>query len=271
MVYACDPQSYKPYVKELRTLSGKNLLRDAPHDHLHHHALMYGITVNGVNFWEETAGSGVQRVLRTSAPKTTETITGLPRVSLQQEIMWLAAQHAFLPASNAPALLLETRELRVVANETSGEVALEWNSVFRVPASGTNVVLTGATYHGLGMRFAEDLDSAAEHFFPEGEPDLSGTKQDVSAHSWMGIRFKTAAPTTLALIGLPDNGAPQTTFFSMARPFAYLSATQGLNAAPKTFKPGEKFEVRYLIVGWSAMKEAPAVHNRARVWWQAGL
>ena len=37
-------------------VTGENLLRDAPHDHLHHHALMYGIRVNGVNFWEETPG-----------------------------------------------------------------------------------------------------------------------------------------------------------------------------------------------------------------------
>ena len=68
LVYAFDPQKYKPYVKELRTIRGDNVLRDAPFDHLHHHALMYGIRVNGINFWEETAGNGVEKVVETTEP-----------------------------------------------------------------------------------------------------------------------------------------------------------------------------------------------------------
>ena len=34
---------FKPYVQEFFTPSGVNVLRDAPHDHLHHHALMFAI------------------------------------------------------------------------------------------------------------------------------------------------------------------------------------------------------------------------------------
>ncbi len=53
LVYAFNPQKFKPYVKELRTIQGDNILRDAPFDHLHHHALMYAIRVNGINFWKK--------------------------------------------------------------------------------------------------------------------------------------------------------------------------------------------------------------------------
>ena len=52
---------YKPYVQQLYTPNGINVLRDAPHDHLHHHALMYAISVDGVNFWEEQNAPGRQR------------------------------------------------------------------------------------------------------------------------------------------------------------------------------------------------------------------
>ncbi|MDR1382647.1 MAG: PmoA family protein, partial [Planctomycetaceae bacterium] len=44
---------FKPYIDILRTPSGRNILRDAPYDHLHHHGLMFAIAVNGCNFWEE--------------------------------------------------------------------------------------------------------------------------------------------------------------------------------------------------------------------------
>ena len=69
MVYEFDPQKFKPYVKALNTLRGYGVLRDSPSDHLHHHALMYGIKVNGVNFWEETTGCGVQKVVESSPPR----------------------------------------------------------------------------------------------------------------------------------------------------------------------------------------------------------
>ncbi|HEY9174805.1 MAG TPA: DUF6807 family protein, partial [Verrucomicrobiae bacterium] len=61
LVYAFGRERFKPCVRELYTLKGDNLLRDAPHDHLHHHALMYAIRVNGLNFWEEISGSGVEK------------------------------------------------------------------------------------------------------------------------------------------------------------------------------------------------------------------
>ena len=51
---------FKPYVRELHTPSGVQVLRDSPHDHKHHHALMYAIGVDGVSYWEETERSGRQ-------------------------------------------------------------------------------------------------------------------------------------------------------------------------------------------------------------------
>ena len=48
LVYAFDPLKFKPYVKELASLGGTNILRDAPSDHLHHHGLMYAVAVKGV-------------------------------------------------------------------------------------------------------------------------------------------------------------------------------------------------------------------------------
>ena len=69
LAYSFHPETAKPYVRELHALNGLNVLRDAPADHLHHHGLMYAIRINGVNFWEETSGHGVQRVAKSSPPE----------------------------------------------------------------------------------------------------------------------------------------------------------------------------------------------------------
>ena len=55
---------FKPYVKELFTMGGLNVLLDAPHDHLHHHGLMFAVAVDGVNFWEESPRAGRQKHVR---------------------------------------------------------------------------------------------------------------------------------------------------------------------------------------------------------------
>ena len=47
LVYAFATNQFKPYVRELYTLRGENVTRDAPPDHLHHHGLMYAVYVNG--------------------------------------------------------------------------------------------------------------------------------------------------------------------------------------------------------------------------------
>ena len=58
LVYAFATNQFKPYVRELYTLRGENVTRDAPPDHLHHHGLMYAVYVNGINFWEERGAPG---------------------------------------------------------------------------------------------------------------------------------------------------------------------------------------------------------------------
>ncbi len=60
-MYAFATNQFKPYVRELYTLRGENVLRDAPPDHLHHHGLMYAVWVNGINFWEERGAPGFEQ------------------------------------------------------------------------------------------------------------------------------------------------------------------------------------------------------------------
>jgi hypothetical protein len=265
LVYEFNPQKYKPFVQALNTLAGYGVLRDSPSDHLHHHALMYGIRVNGVNFWEETAGCGVQKVVESHSPEILKSAAGLPQARLTQVLYWLAPGDAFLPNTNAPALLIERRTLTLTVDPGKRETALLWNSEFEV-GPGTNVVtLTGANYHGLGMRFLKELDVLAVHLAPEGNPDLANSRQDVSVHRWEAVAFNNPGkPATIALYGAPGNARGDAHYFAMKTPFAYLSATQGLDQEPLVYHRGEHFQLNYLVTLYPEVKTAEALTERGR-------
>lgn len=267
MSYAFGSGQPKPYVREFAPLGGENILRDSPSDHRHHHALMYGIKVNGVNFWEETPGHGVQKVIDTSRPETSISPRGLPQTVIRQRLHWVALTNASLPDTADVAFLIEQRTLTLTVDETNREVALRWESTFEVGKKTATVQLEGANYHGLGMRFQKPLDSLAKHFFSGGAPDLNDSHQDVSRHAWEAVSFDVPNhPASIALFGLPSNPAGEASFFSMLTPFAYLSATQGLDAKPLAYRSGETFQLRYLVTIYPELKSAEALQKRAEQW-----
>lgn len=267
MVYSCAADKFKPYVKELYTLQGQNVLRDAPFDHLHHHALMYGIRVNGLNFWEETAGCGVQKVIRTAAVGAEGGAGGAAQPGVVQTIHWVAPEDAFLPDTTRAALLVEQRTVRVAVDEAQQEVALQWRSEFEVGVRTNQVTLTGANYHGLGMRFPQEFDPLAVHVNAGGKPDLSNNRQDVTAHRWGAVAFdKPGQPATVVLVGDPGNARGQATFFTMRTPFAYLSATQALDKEPLVYKTGERFSLKYLVIVSGKVLPPDAIERRVEAW-----
>ncbi len=268
--YSFAPKKFKPYVMELAPLGGENILRDAPFDHLHHHALMYGIRVNGINFWEEVSGNGVQKVIRFSTPILTETgAGGRPEARFEQVLHWVAPQDAFLPDTAPVALLVERRTLVLTLDPAQNEVALEWKSKFEVGGKTNTVILSGANYHGLGMRFRQDLDRLASHSLAGARPDLANNRQDVSPAPWAAVSFDAPGhPATIALAGHPANLRSEAPFFSMLTPFAYLSATQGLDKEPLVYHQGDRFELNYLVLLYPEAKPSDTLRRRVEAWRQ---
>jgi hypothetical protein len=216
MVYEFDPQKFKPYVKALNIIGGYGVLRDSPSDHLHHHALMYGITVNGINFWEETPGCGVEKIIESPRPVIEQTADGQSQAKVTQLLYWVVPQDAFLPNNHTLPLLIERRTLVLTVDPERHETALHWQSSFEVGTKTNVVTLSGENYHGLGMRFLEELDPVAAHLTPEGKLDLSSSRQDVSPHPWEAVLFNTPAkPATIALFGAATNARADDHYFAM--------------------------------------------------------
>lgn len=259
--YVFNPRQYKPYVAAFSAPGGRNILRDAPADHLHHHGLMYAIQVNGLNFWEEASGSGVERVVETSAAVNGNAAT------LRQVIHWVAPQDAFLADTAPTALLIERRTLVLTVEATTRESALEWQAEFEVGRKTNEVTLTGTIYHGLGMRYLQSLDAHAQHSYAGRKPDLAQNRQEVAPAKWAAVSFSAPdQPATLALIPHPTNARGDGTFFSMLTPFAYLSATQRLDQEPLVYRTGDKFTLRYLVLLYPEAKTTEALEARARRW-----
>ena len=151
-------------------------------------------------------------------------------------------------------------------NPFTQEVALHWRGEFEVGPKTNQVTLTGANYHGLGLRFLKEFDPLAKHLNSGGAPDLNG-RQDVSRHQWGSVSFdQPGQPATLVLFGHPSNARSPSWFFTMNSPFAYLSATQNLDQESLVYRQGEKFQLNYLVAVYPELKPAAAIQARAQTW-----
>jgi hypothetical protein len=57
-------------------------------------------------------------------------------------------------------------------------------------------------------------------------------------------------PVTVAMLGHPDNPRHPTTWFTMAKPFAYLSGTLNLHQEPLVIDDAKSLVLRYAVVAW---------------------
>ena len=248
LTYPFDTNQFKPYVRELITLDGVDLLRDAPADHLHHHGLMYGIKVNDINFWEEAPTAGRQIPQTELIREIRKDADGRPLARFSQALRWVGTNHVDAPDTTAPALLVEQRTIAVTVDSATERIQLEWRSEFAVGEGVPQVTLTGASYHGLGIRFRADFDGVAERCNSENLPYPDDGLQGTLPTRWMAVSQVVAGrPYTLTLFNHPSNpGKPR--FFSMQKPFTYLSATQGLDETPLVYRSGDRWSIKYLLL-----------------------
>jgi hypothetical protein len=260
LVYAFATNQFKPYVRELYTLHGENVLRDAPPDHLHHHGLMYAVCVNGVNFWEEKAGAGLQRLLDPPLGAATMDAQGMPVAYFTQLIRWVAP-------TNPTPLLHEKRTITVTINATNDELALRWEAEFKVGAQAGTVSIHGPNYDGLGLRLPESFNHVATFHNSAGLPYPGKNTQNVNRAAWTSVSgVMDGRDLMLAMFGRKENAGGDAAFFTMLDPFAYLSATQGLDKKPLEYAAGEHFSLSYLLTVYSENKSPEFIQRRCQLW-----
>jgi len=251
---------FKPYVQQLFTPSGINILRDAPADHLHHHALMFAVAVGGVNFWEEQQSPGRQ-VHR----HFTETRIGkhvdVPIACFTEQLNWLNP-------SSQELLLKESRIIEVCPLNDPKATLLNWQSTLAVPSGKESVTLTGSHYFGLGMRFLESMDAGGKFLNAAGKDGevVRGDERLVRARWCVYTAEANGKPVMVATFGHPDNLRHPTLWFTMTKPFAYLSATMNLHRESLTVTSDKPLVLRYAVVLWDNRVENEQIENVYN-WW----
>jgi len=260
LVYAFATNQFKPYVRELYTLRGENVLRDAVPDHLHHHGLMYAVCVNGINFWEERNAPGIQKhveMLRVD----TSSANGVPVACFTELIHWLA------PTNLTAPLLIERRTLALAVDEPSQEVSLRWDAQFQVGTNAGKVTIHGPNYDGLGLRLPEPFNHVAVFQNSAGTPYTSKNSQNVITARWTSVSgVMNGRDVMLVLYGRPDNARGDSAFFTMTDAFAYLTAAQGIDKQPLEYAAGDRFSLSYLLAVYPEKKTPEFINRRGARW-----
>jgi hypothetical protein len=251
---------FKPYVQELYTPNGTNILRDAPHDHLHHHALMYAIAVDGVNFWEEQNAPGRQQHCCFSDVKIGER-GDLLYAGFTERLDWIKP-------SNKELMLKESRTIETCKLENVEATFMKWQSRFSVPEGKESVTLSGSHYFGLGMRFLTSMDTGG-HFRNAAMQIGEVVRGDerITLAKWCAFTAEAdGKPVTVTMFGHPDNVRDPTHWFTMGKPFAYLSATLNLYREPLKIIKDKPLILRYAIALWDGKVEDSRIEQAYNLW-----
>jgi hypothetical protein len=251
--YRCVKVPMKPYVDRLFSPRGVQVLRDSPHDHKHHHGLMFGVTVDGVDFWGEV-GQGFGKEIA-------NVYDGTERGGFGEQLEWIG------PTSKNP-LLVELRLIHVLKAPDLGATLIEWRSNLRTPPGKKTAVLTGAHYVGLGMRFVQSMDTGGRFFNADGKPgEIVRGDERLTPVKWCAYTAKAdGKPVTVAIFDHPKNLRYPAKMFTMSTPFAYLSATRNEWKEPITIKAGKPLDLRYGVAVWDGTVDKKAVEKLYQHW-----
>jgi hypothetical protein len=254
--YRYGDVKFKPYVDELRTPSGVQILRDAPHDHLHHHGLMFAVAVDGVNYWEEKTASGKQNHRTMGGIRIVQDEMG-DLADFKHGLDWHGTGHVGIQ-------MYESRVIRTWPAKKSGATVVMWRFAPELPVGKSSVSLGGANYYGLGARFLQSMDSTAKFFNAEGKTGVDGTHGVTS--NWCAMTaMADGKPVTYAMFDHKDNPLP-ITWFTMTEPFAYMSATAALDKKPIEMKADQPLVLAYFVAVWDGHKTAEEIARFHGAW-----
>lgn len=233
--YFFTGKGFKPYVETLCTPGGINVLLDSPADHKHHHGLMYATKLDGITFWDEAGKVGTQK--QDHADK----LTG-KNPSFTGKVEWVFKEW------DVP-YLHEQRTIKL--NSGSHERVLTWESVFTADKSRESVEFSGDHFYGLGMRFIPSMNDGGSFSTPtKDERPAFGGDQKFRLGHWCAYTAKAEGKdVTVAMFDSPNN-IRKVTWFTMTKPFAYISATIEIYKKPLVLEKGKELKLCYGAALW---------------------
>ena len=253
--YAVVP--YKPYVEQIPSPGGIQVLRDSPFDHKHHHSLMFAVAVDKVNFWEETPAAGRQAHKGFSRMDLV-TQAGVERAVFTENLDWINPRESRV-------LLQESRTIETYQAADLGASLATWRSRFTLPPGKASADVSGSEYFGLGVRFLQSMDTGGAFVNADGKTGVAGTNAARSA--WCAYSAKAdGKPVTIAVFDHPTNPRYPATWFTMDKAFAYLAATLNLAKEPLVVKADKPLELQYGVAVWDGTIAAEPIRKLYERW-----
>ena len=253
--------NYKPYVQKLFSPDGINILRDSPHDHVHHHALMFALIADGVDFWGESAkhkqGSQIHREMGLASKTASGAVSG---ATITEQLDWVSG--------DGNLVLQEERTIATYQGEGINASLLTWQSRLR-PANGKpSVTLSGRHYLGLGMRLVESMDGSGRFLYACGEPGpiVRGTER-FTPTKWCAYTAPAGGRTvTVAMFDHPANPRHPAGIFTMLKPFTYLSTTPNVWKKPLVVEADEPITLCWGVALWDGEVVAEDIQRMYQTW-----
>jgi len=250
----------KPYVAELFTPEGINILQDSPPDHSHHHGLMYALTIDGINFWEEKnkETSGIE--------KHQEFVNSFLDENESRSTAGFTERLDWSHPQTQNALITENRTIQVNCLKEEEATQITWTSRLTTAPGVETATLTGTVYHGLGIRFLKAMDKKGT-FFCGAPGQIHHGDERLKEANWSA--FTAAADgkaITVAMFNHPANPVQPAIWFAIDQRYNYLSATLGLYEKPIVLTPKDALTVCYGIMVWDGNIGSEAVEKACHAW-----
>jgi hypothetical protein len=245
----------KPYVAEMTSPGGVNILLDAPADHLHHHGLMFAWGVDGVSFWAEAKDCGLE-VHKAWEELGVESRLGAEQAVLRERLLW--------ETPDGKVLLEERRRLTIPAVAKGRPRMLIWQADFTCGKGATAArTIAGSEYYGLGMRLIRPMDKGGRHFNAAGGVGVAGTNGKRAAWTAYTAEVKPGQKVTVAIFSHPANPRHPCEWFTMGEKdaFAYLSGTLGVGTEPLKLEPAATLSVRFAVAVFEGAPNAKRVDS----------
>lgn len=250
--YRYPARGPKSYVSLLTTPSGVNVLRDSPPDHVYHHALMFAVGIDGVDYWAEGERCGIQ-VPEGDFQSVSERTNGHGSCRLSHTLRW--------QAPDGSAQLREKRTIELIQNPKAETATLViWTSKLTVAEGRTQVELWGRPYFGLGLRFVESMDRNGKLFNSLGGTGVEETNNHRAP--WCAYTAQADGKrVTVAVLDHPQNPRAPATWFTMDQPFAYISATLNLAGEKLVLTADKPIVLRYGVAVCDGALDAQGIQN----------
>jgi len=263
-----DPAaSTKPYFDPVCVAGGPSLTWARPPDHVWHYGLWFSWKyINGLNYWEETAGKSQG-----------ETFWAAPAVETRADgSAVIVCALGYRPTATHEPVLREARTIAVSAPDADGAYQMDWTQVFtaggqpvtldRTPLASEPHGQSWGGYAGLSVRCAKTFTNLETVASTAGRvPRDAAGRLDVTAAAAEQNGVIDGHPYGIALLAHPANPRSPGDWYPIETPkvpFYYLNAAFLLKSA-YVMQPGEALTLRYRVCVHPGRWNAEALRQAA--------